>query len=210
MLKQTISGILAGFLVGIGGTVYLSCDNRYVGALLFSVALLCICYKKLSLFTGEIGFLNITNPQKTDVLNLGLSLAGNILGAAFLGFLIKFTQPVLIQIAAKACSAKLGQTAFETLLRGVFCGILVFLAVSIYRKNKSINGIILGIPIFLLSGYEHCIANVFFFSLSGIFAQKALVHFVLVLIGNSLGAMIFSFLSRYIQPECEQILWIKK
>ena len=62
MLKKVINGIAAGLLVSIGGCVYMSCDNKYIGAILFSVALLCICYKGYSLFTGKVGFM----PEKHD------------------------------------------------------------------------------------------------------------------------------------------------
>ena len=36
-------GILAGVMVSIGGAVLLAVDNRYIGAALFSIALLVIC-----------------------------------------------------------------------------------------------------------------------------------------------------------------------
>ena len=44
MLRSAFwTGIASGMMVGIGGTVYLSCENKVVGAVLFSVALLVIC-----------------------------------------------------------------------------------------------------------------------------------------------------------------------
>ena len=64
MLKHAFwTGIASGMLVGIGGAVYLSCESKVVGAVLFSVALLCICLLGLYLFTGKIG-LFIENPTK--------------------------------------------------------------------------------------------------------------------------------------------------
>ena len=42
MLKKTLSGLSAGILITIGGSVFLACDSRYVGAVMFSVALVCI------------------------------------------------------------------------------------------------------------------------------------------------------------------------
>ena len=62
MLNKIASGICAGILISIGGSVFLSCENKIVGALLFTVALLCICYKGYSLFTGKVGYL----PEKAD------------------------------------------------------------------------------------------------------------------------------------------------
>ena len=40
MLKDTLSGISAGIAISLGGGVFLACENRVVGAVLFSVALL--------------------------------------------------------------------------------------------------------------------------------------------------------------------------
>ncbi len=57
MLNKILSGISAGILISIGGSVFLACDNKYVGAVMFSVALLCICLKGYSLYTGKIGFI---------------------------------------------------------------------------------------------------------------------------------------------------------
>ena len=58
MLRQNlINGVLAGTMIAIGGSVLLSCDNRYLGAGLFTVALLSICLFGFNLYTGKVGFL---------------------------------------------------------------------------------------------------------------------------------------------------------
>ena len=57
MIRRFIDGVAAGVLIAIGGCVYLACDSKYVGAALFSVALLSICFKGYSLFTGKVGYL---------------------------------------------------------------------------------------------------------------------------------------------------------
>ena len=36
-------GIAAGLMISLGSAVFLSCENRYVGCLLFCIALYCIC-----------------------------------------------------------------------------------------------------------------------------------------------------------------------
>ena len=44
MLRRTaILSLAAGVFISIGGTVFLSCEDRVVGAVLFSVGLLSIC-----------------------------------------------------------------------------------------------------------------------------------------------------------------------
>ena len=54
-MKKITNGISAGLMVAIGCAIYLSCENKYVGACLFSIALLTVCFKEYSLFTGKIG-----------------------------------------------------------------------------------------------------------------------------------------------------------
>ena len=54
--RAALLSLPAGVFIGIGGTVFLSCENRYVGAVLFSVGLLAICCMGLFLFTGRVGY----------------------------------------------------------------------------------------------------------------------------------------------------------
>ena len=163
MLRRDLTlGILAGILIGIGGSVYLSCDNKYVGAVLFSVALLCICMRGFALFTGKVGFI-VEAHTRADVSALLLSLLGNLIGTFAAGAAIRYAMPSLGEKALTLCEGKLAQTAPETFLRALFCGILMYLAVVIYRKNQSVWGIFFCVPVFILSGFEHSIANMFYF-----------------------------------------------
>ena len=41
--KNLIKGIYAGVMIGIGGIVYLSLDNKIAGSFFFSIGLLTIC-----------------------------------------------------------------------------------------------------------------------------------------------------------------------
>ena len=47
--------ILAGMMIGIGDIALMSCENKYIGALMFSVALMSIIYFQLPLYTGRVG-----------------------------------------------------------------------------------------------------------------------------------------------------------
>ena len=48
-------GVLSGLMLGIGGMVSLSSENRFLGAFLFSLGLFCIVQFKYGLFTGKVG-----------------------------------------------------------------------------------------------------------------------------------------------------------
>ena len=189
MLKKTLSGLSAGILITIGGSVFLACDSRYVGAVMFSVALLCICLKSYALFTGKVGFMPEKHGREEfSVLLLGL--LGNAIGTILGGYLIRAGLPALGDAARQLCEAKLLQLPGQTFVRALFCGILMYLAVSIYRDQKNVIGILFCIPVFILSGFEHSIADIFYFAASGIVSMKAFGFLWMVILGNSVGGML--------------------
>ena len=157
--------------------------------MLFSVALLCICMRGFALFTGKVGFLVVSH-GKADVSATLLSLAGNLVGTFLAGIAVRFALPALGERALSLCEGKLAQTVPETLVRAVFCGILMYLAVVIWRENRSPLGIFLCVPVFILSGFEHSIANMFYFSASGIVSFEAFLYLWLVILGNAAGGML--------------------
>ena len=121
MFKTVFGAISAGIMIAIGGSVFLSCDVKYVGAVLFSVALLCICYLGYYLFTGKIGYL-ADDFSKNNIFNLCVGLAVNLIVTFLLGMLISFVFPALLDKAYIMCTAKLEQTFFVTFIRAIFCG----------------------------------------------------------------------------------------
>lgn len=195
MLKKFISGVCAGLMIAIGGTVFLSCDNKYVGAALFSVALFCICTKGYSLFTGKIGFIPESH-TKEDLSVLFLGLLGNAVSTVLLGLAVSYALPAAGAAAAAICEAKLSQEAFQTFIRAFFCGVLMYLAVSIYREKNSALGIFLCIPTFILSGFEHSIANMFYFGVSGVLNLESALYILIVLLGNAAGGTVLPFLNK--------------
>ena len=195
MLKNIFGGILAGILISIGGTVFLSCDNKYVGAVLFSVALLCICLKGYNLFTGKVGYL-AESRKKEDWSQVLTGLFGNAIATIGLGFVIAYAVPAIKNTAFTMCEAKLLQLPLQTFIRAIFCGCLMYLAVSIYRNHQKIVGIFFCIPVFILCGFEHSIADMFYFAASGIVSLKAFVFIIIVILGNSVGGLLIPILEK--------------
>lgn len=194
MLSKILSGVCAGLLISIGGSVFLACDSRYAGAVFFSVALLCICYKGYSLFTGKVGFI-AEKRGKEEFSVLFLGLLGNTVGTVAGGYAVRFAVPALGDAAEVLCAAKLEQTFPQTLIRACFCGILMYLAVSIFRDSKTPIAILFAIPVFILSGFEHSIADIFYFAASGTVSLRAFAFLWTVILGNSVGALILPVLS---------------
>lgn len=195
MLKTVLGAISAGIMIAIGGSVFLSCDSKYVGAVLFSVALLCICYLGYYLFTGKIGYL-ASDFSKKNILNLSVGLAVNLIVTFLLGMLISFALPNLTEKAYIMCTAKLEQTFLITFIRAIFCGVLMYTAVEIFKEKKTPLGIIFCIPVFILCGFEHSIADMFYFGASGIFTAKILTFELAAVLGNTVGGLILPVLSK--------------
>ena len=142
ILQKIVNGVMAGIMIAIGGSVFLACYgdgsvlNRAIGAFFFAIALLCICYKGYSLYTGKIGFI----PEKHDgdafaVLLLGL--LGNLIATVGLGLAVRYAIPSVSAVAEAISASKLTQSFGQTLIRGIFCGILMYLAVLILFKITS-------------------------------------------------------------------------
>ena len=187
--RDVIDGVLAGVMVSVGGAVLLSCDNRYCGAFLFCIALLAICYFGFNLYTGRVGFLAFDHSAGT-LKTVFFGLLGNFFGTLLMGVVVAGAVPALREAAQRACEARLTQLPFQTLLRGCLCGLLMYTAVWIYKEKKTVLGILFCIPVFVLSGFEHSIADMFYFALAGrIFRPQSLLFLLLVVLGNSLGGL---------------------
>ncbi len=195
MLITLVSGILSGFLVGIGGSVYLSCvatgDTmvKIVGSFLFAVALITICVFSLYLFTGKIGYL-ATERTFSYLLNLVIGLLGNVIGAAGCALLISFSRPSLCNTALTVCEGKLQLSLSVVFVLASFCGVLMYIAVEIYKSKGSSLGMIYCIPVFILIGFEHSVADVYYFTLSGISPVKFIVFILVAVVGNAVGSIL--------------------
>lgn len=195
-IKRTVQGVMAGLLITIGCCVYLACEVNYVGAVLFSVALLCICFKGYALFTGKVGYLAVSH-TKDDVNVVLLALLGNFIATWLFGTLARFGLPALAEKAAAICTAKLAIPMWQVLIRAFFCGVLMYLAVDVFRENKSLAGIFLCVPVFILSGFEHSIADMGYFAVSGILSARVFGFLLVAIIGNALGGVILPVLKKY-------------
>ena len=194
MLKKILNGISAGLMVSIGCSVFLACEEKVVGSILFTVALLVICFRGYSLYTGKIGFMPFSH-KKEDFSVLLLGLLGNAIGMIVFGVLISIALPNLKEKAITLCTAKLTQDWYQTVIRGLFCGVLMFIAVYVYKENKSIVAIIFAIPTFILCGFEHSVADIGYFAVANMFSLEIVLFIILVVIGNTIGSMILPLLS---------------
>ena len=202
-IEILIKSILAGIMIGIGGTIYLSIDNKIVGSILFAIGLFIIVVYSFNLYTGKIGYL-INNFNKKYIRELIITLIGNFIGTFFVGFILKYTR-IYTMISEKAktlADIKLNDTLISILILSFFCGILMYLAVNTYKEVKDIGkylAVFLGVIVFILCGFEHCIANMYYFSVSSTWSLNTLLYLLVMILGNSLGGILIPLCNKVIK-----------
>ena len=192
-LNAFVYAVLAGLAISIGGAVFLACDSRAVGALAFTVGLFAVCTLGLNLFTGKVCY----------VFDNGLGYAagclliwlGNLAGTFLAGSLLRMTRVDWTEKAAALCEVKLSDTPLSVFILAVFCNILIYLAVESYRENPhqlgKYLGLMLGVAVFVLAGFEHCVANMFYFTVGGAWSGRAFLYIFVMTLGNAVGGVIF-------------------
>ena len=195
-----IKGIIAGVMIAIGGIAYLSIPDKVVGSFIFSVGLFTVCVYGLNLYTGKIGYLVVN--KISYLWELFLSLVGNFIGASTVGFLMNYTRiESLSENALNISLAKLNDNILSIFILSMFCGILMYIAVNNYKKESNeigkYVGIFMCVMAFILCGFEHCVANMFYFSFAGVWTSEALLYMLIMISGNSVGAIIIALYDKY-------------
>ena len=193
-LKCLVRAILAGMMIGIGGCVYLGCEVKWVGAILFAVGLFTIFSFRLDLYTGKVGY--IFDNDRSYVPYLLVVILGNFIGCLILGLMMP------LDAAVNLASAKLDNYEFlPVLFKGVLCGMLMFIAADCYKNTKSFIATFVCVPVFILAGFEHSIADMFYFCSAGAFSVESLVFIITVLIGNAIGGFLIPVCRRWMYED---------
>lgn len=196
--KEFISSILAGICISIGGAVYLICSMKglsVLGSYLFSVGLLLILIFNLHLYTGKIGYVFDNKPK--FIIDLGIIFIGNLVGTIISGYSLRLTRlsTTLNEKVIEISTLKLEDNIWSILVLSILCGFLVYAAVASW-KNEKLPGIarflmvVLCIGTFVACGFEHVVANMFYFSFANVWSLKAIGYILLMGVGNSLGAFL--------------------
>ena len=203
-------GVFAGMAIGLGGLLNIVANHflndpaiwgRIVGSLLFPIGLSLVCFLSLNLFTGKIGY--VFDNDVNYLGFLGLVYVGNIIGSLIMGgwALVVFRDTTLFQTALKISDGKLDPLyplEFWPLVKvfagAVLCGVLVYIAIFCYKTFEKVwlklLGIFLSIGLFVFLKFDHCIANMFYFSFSWSWGNGlAYLNIAIVTLGNSLGAI---------------------
>ncbi len=201
--KTLLRAIPAGIAIGLGGCVLLGTmsinpELKWVGAILFSVGLFVVFTFGFDLYTGKVGYM-FDGKEWTYAIDLLIMLVGNFIGALFVGLCI----PMADQFVPGFIDARLDMLddPLRLLLKGVICGILMFIAADVYKTKKSYLGAFVCVPTFILAGSEHRIAGMFYFCSAGVFSLDALIFILIVAAGNAIGGVLLPAFIRHMKEE---------
>ena len=194
-LDFLIKGFYAGILISIGGIAYLAIENKIVGSFIFSFGLLTICIYSFILFTGKVGYVLVN--KINYIIELLISLVGNFLGTFAVGSLMRLTRFTnYIDTATNIVNTKLNDNILSIFILSIMCGMIMYIAVNNYKKETDVVGkyiaIFMGVMAFILCGFEHCVANMFYFSIAGTFSLKVFCYLLVMILGNSIGSIIIA------------------
>ena len=172
--------ILAGVCISIGCVVNLRVGG-VAGAVLFAFGLTTVVYYGLKLYTGTAGFM----------------LLGNIFGCLLSAWMIAYAQPDCVEPAAKILAGRIAKGPWACFLLAIGCGFIMTTAVEFARKGK-ILPLVLGVPVFILCGFAHSIADAFYFLVSPaeqVLHTNVLLIYLSEVLGNFVGCNLYRWVT---------------
>lgn len=195
MTKLLRSSIFAGIAIGTAGFGFLasglqSAYGSLVGAVLFSFGLLTVIGYKLKLYTGTAGFI-----RKNEVGQLFLILLGNIIGCLCVALLTRMSQHEIQPAAQKIMELRLEMGPLRCALLAIGCGFIMTTTVQ-FGRQKHYLPLLLGVPLFIVCGFPHCVADVFYFCCVPVAFVKAhflriICVYVCIVLGNLVGCNLY-------------------
>jgi formate/nitrite transporter FocA (FNT family) len=171
--------------------------GKLIGAILFSLGIFVILQYEMKLFTGLVS--TIPTMKKQNLWKLPTCFLGNAIGVLIVFVLVYFTplKSSVITMGASVISAKLHSDVWyvSSICSGILCGILITLSVlsvkHAHKKGLSANvGVMFTIIVFAFCGFDHSVANMFYFYCLGEFSLKVVGYILLTILGNVIGGVV--------------------
>ena len=188
VIKSIILGIMAGMFIAIGAFASSLASHsiqnvgvaKLVAGAIFPVGLILIVICGADLFTGSCLMAVPCAEKKVSIkrlfFNWGIIYVSNFIGAFIFALLIHGTKVLDSNnymfggYVLKTAINKTSLTFVQSISSGILCNILVSLAVWISFAAKDIAGkaIAIWFPImaFVVGGFEHCVANMYYFTIA--------------------------------------------
>lgn len=180
--RMLLLGFFAGMFIAFGGVASAFAGfyaNKLAGALIFPAGLAMVIIAGSELFTGNSLIIVSVLERRVTLLkmlkNWLFVYIGNLLGGLFVAVLAVYSGALdgISETVISTAAAKAGLAFGPAFLKAVLCNILVCTAVWMSFAAETVSGkiiaVILPISAFVLSGFEHSVANMYFIP-AGIFS----------------------------------------
>ena len=196
MVNKLVRSILAGVSIALGAVIYLLCSNKIAGAFLFTIGILLVMEFKLLLYTGYVPTQRDSQSFKDYLINSSLVFVGNLIGGALTAGLLALTRlrEQLYQATSAVCEVKLNDNLLSIFVLAIFCAIIIAGIVKATNLKHKVLYVGMMIATFILCGYEHVVANSFYFAFSlKLFTLEGVLFMLVCLAGNFVGGLLCSF-----------------
>ncbi|WHH59524.1 formate/nitrite transporter family protein [Petroclostridium sp. X23] len=247
--KSFLLGVMGGIFIALaafGSIVATATISNYsiavlIAGIVFSTGLMMVVVAGGDLYTGNVLMIISVLKKRTTVIRMILNLVtvflGNLAGSIIIVLIVNYSGllesangMIVGKILTKAVH-KVEYPFHQAFLLGILCNLLVCIAVWMMYSAKDTAGKILTcffpIMLFILSGYEHIVANMYYIpagilaswnmnyiDISGL-AKDELLHltvgaipnnFIPVILGNLVGGLIIGTIyhSIYLRNDIKQ------
>ena len=174
--------LLSGILIGLGSAGYLAVGG-IPGAIIFAFGLIGVVIFEAPLYTGKAGVLK---PDESWTL-IGIWF-WNVIGCILIGLLVKYAgSDTSIANAMTIVDGRFEAGWIKSLLRSIGCGMIIDMSVYQFRKSGSLIPILFGVPLFIICGFYHSIADVVYLTVSWRWSPEIYWYYPVIVIGNYIG-----------------------
>ena len=177
--------LLSGILIGLGAAGYLTVGG-IPGAIIFAFGLIGVVIFEVPLYTGKAGVLKLN--ESWTLIRIWF---WNVIGCILIGLLVKYAgSDTSITSAMAIVDSRFEAGWVKSLLRSIGCGLIIDLSVYQFRKSGSLIPILFGVPLFILCGFYHSIADVVYLTASWRWSPEICWYYPVIVIGNYIGCNI--------------------
>ena len=176
--------LFAGILIGLGATGYLALGG-IPGAIIFAFGLIGVVLSGTLLYTGRAGVMKLG-----EIGELSQIWFFNILACVLIGLAVMSLGGEPVERARTVVAGRLAQGPWRSFLRAVGCGLIIDIAVWMYRTTKNILPVLFGVPLFIVCGFYHSIADVVYLVAAWEWSPAILWYYPIIVLGNYAGCNI--------------------
>lgn len=215
--KLVISAIFAGLIMAIAGFELVVANNKnlfYAGGFIQGFGLAAILFLGLELFNCKLVGIFESKDKLHTGIDLLIMLAVNLLTVFSIALLLRVLTNDNIELMKSAeaiadlrvisIRGSAGKEWYDALIASLMCGFVVSIGTNIYKRTSNpiikFITIILAVGIYVACGFEQIMTNTFYVTFAGKLNGNTVLNLFIVLIGNSVAAILTYFAFKLILP----------